>query len=93
MRKPEAVLAIMLIGGRDVAMIFADIRLPGAMDGVDLAWEVKQRWPFLPMILTSGHPREHARELPPLVGYMPKPWQPLKVLIAAERALASARSG
>ena len=32
----EAALAIMLIGGRDVAMIFADIRLPGAMDGVDL---------------------------------------------------------
>jgi hypothetical protein len=28
-----------------------------------------------------------------LVGYMPKPWQPLNVLIAAERALASGRSG
>ena len=89
----EAALAIMLIGGRDVAMIFADIRLPGAMDGVDLAWEVRQRWPLLPMILTSGHPREHGGELPPLVGYMPKPWQPLNVLIAAERALASGRSG
>jgi len=58
-----------------------------------LAWEVRQRWPLLPMILTSGHPREHGGELPPLVGYMPKPWQPLNVLIAAERALASARSG
>ena len=50
----EAALAIMLIGGRDVAMIFADIRLLGAMDGVDLAWEVRERWPLLPMILTSG---------------------------------------
>jgi DNA-binding NtrC family response regulator len=89
----EAALAVMLIGGRDVAMIFADIRLPGAMSGVDLAWEVKRRWPLLPMILTSGHPREHEGELPPLVGYMPKPWQPLNVLIAAERALGSARSG
>ena len=37
----EAALAILLIGGRDVAMIFADIRLPGAMDGVDLAWEAE----------------------------------------------------
>jgi hypothetical protein len=26
-------------------MIFADVRLPGAMDGIDLAWEVKLRWP------------------------------------------------
>ena len=89
----EAALAVMLIGGREVAMIFADIRLPGAMDGVDLSWEVKLRWPLLPMILTSGHPLERIRELPPGVAYMPKPWQPLNVLIAAEQASAPARHG
>ena len=81
----EAALAVMLIGGQEVAMIFADIRLPGVMDGVDLSWEVKLRWPLLPIILTSGHPLEHIRELPPGVAYMPKPWQPLNVLIAADR--------
>jgi DNA-binding NtrC family response regulator len=74
----EAALATLLIGGREVAMIFADVRLPGAMGGVDLAWEVKLRWPLLPMILTSGHPLE-------------PPWKPLNVLIAAEQALASGR--
>ena len=37
----EAALAIMLMRGRDIAMIFADVRLPGAMDGIDLAWEVR----------------------------------------------------
>ena len=89
----EAALAVMLIGGQEVAMIFADIRLPGAMDGVDLSWEVKLRWPLLPIILTSGHPLEHIRELPPGVAYMPKPWQPLNVLIAAEQASAPARHG
>ena len=89
----EAALAVMLIGGREVAMIFADIRLPGVMDGVDLSWEVKLRWPLLPIILTSGHPLEHIRELPPGVAYMPKPWQPLNVLIAAEQASAPARHG
>ena len=31
------------------------------------------------------------RELPPGVAYMPKPWKPLNVLIAAEQALASGR--
>jgi DNA-binding NtrC family response regulator len=87
----EAALAIMLMRGRDIAMIFADVRLPGAMDGIDLAWEVRLRWPLLPMVLTSGHPCERAGDLPPGVGYMPKPWQPLNVLIAAEEALASAR--
>ena len=89
----EAALAVMLIGGREVAMIFADIRLPGLMDGVDLAWEVKLRWPLLPIILTSGHPLERIRELPPGVAYMPKPWQPLDVLITAEQASAPARHG
>ena len=89
----EAALAVMLIGGREVAMIFADIRLPGVMDGVDLSWEVKLRWPLLPIILTSGHPLERIRELPPGVAYMPKPWQPPNVLIAAEQASAPARHG
>jgi len=89
----EAALAVMLIGGREVAMIFADIRLPGVMDGVDLSWEVKLRWPLLPIILTSGHPLERIRELPPGVAYMPKPWQPLNVLIAAEQASASTSCG
>ena len=81
----EAALATLLIGGREVAMIFADVRLRGVMDGIDLAREVKLRWPLLPMILTSGHPLERIRELPPGVACMPKPWQPL----AAEQALAS----
>jgi DNA-binding NtrC family response regulator len=84
----EAALATLLIGEREVAMIFADIRLRGVMDGVDLAREVKMRWPLLPVILTSGHPRERFGELPPGVAYMPKPWQPLNVLIATEQALA-----
>ena len=51
------------------------------------------RWPLLPIILTSGHPLERIRELPPGVAYMPKPWQPLNVLIAAEQASAPARHG
>jgi CheY-like chemotaxis protein len=86
----EAALAVMLMGGREVAMIFADVRLSGVMDGIDLAREVRMRWPHLPVILTSGHPRERVGELPPGVRYMTKPWQPLNVLIAAEQARASA---
>jgi hypothetical protein len=42
---------------------------------------------------SGPHPLERIRELPPGVGYMPKPWQPLNVLIAAEQELAPARHG
>ena len=87
----EAALAVMLMGGQEVAMILADVRLSGVMDGIDLAWEVKLRWPLLPVILTSGLPRERVRELPPGVDYVPKPWQPLSIPIAAEQALAPAQ--
>jgi CheY-like chemotaxis protein len=82
----EAALATMLLRGQDVAMIFADIHLSGEMDGIDLAREVKIRWPHLVVILTSGNAGEHLKQMPPGVDYMPKRWQPLDVLIAAERA-------
>jgi CheY-like chemotaxis protein len=50
----EAALATLLIRGRDVAMIFADIRLPGVMDGIDLAPEVRMRWPCDSHVRTSA---------------------------------------
>src|SRR5258708_17691626 len=61
----EAALAVMLIGGREIAMVFADVWLPGPLGGVDLAWEGKTRWALLPTNLTSLHPLERTRELPP----------------------------
>jgi len=61
----EAALAIMLMRGQDVNMIFADIRLPGVMDGIDLAREVKMRWPHLIIVLTSGNPGERLAHMPP----------------------------
>ena len=81
----EAALAVMLLRGQDVTMVFADIRLAGAMDGVDLASELKMRWPNLKIILTSGNVGERLAHLPPGVEYMAKPWRPLNVLMAAER--------
>src|SRR6516164_4034707 len=86
----EAALATMLLRGQDVSMIFADIRLSGVMDGIDLAREVKMRWPHLVVILTSGNAGERVKQLPPGIDYMPKPWQPLHVLMAAERARSTA---
>ncbi len=85
----EAALATMLLRGSEVAMIFADVQLSGVMDGIDLAQEVKMRWPHLVVILTSGNASEHLNQVPPGVEYMPKPWKALDVLTAAKRARAS----
>ena len=86
----EAALATMLLRGQDVAMIFADIRLSGVMDGIDLAREVKMRWPHLMVVLTSGNAGEYPERLPPGVVYMPKPWNPVSILAAAQHAISSA---
>jgi len=56
-------------------MIFADVWLRGAMDGIDLAWEVRLRWPLLPVILTSGASARVRPRIPARVRYMPKPWR------------------
>jgi DNA-binding NtrC family response regulator len=87
----ESALATMLMRGRDVVMIFADVRLPGAMDGLDLAHEAKVRWPHLTVVLTSGNAGDRLQALPDGVIYMPKPWQAADVLALAERAKLSAR--
>lgn len=87
----EAALATMLLHGQDVAMIFADIHLSGEMDGIDLAREVKMRWPHLVVVLTSGDAGEHLNQLPPGVEYISKPWQLADVLMAAQRASSFGR--
>jgi DNA-binding NtrC family response regulator len=77
--------------GRDVVMIFSDVRLPGAMDGLDLAREAKVRWPHLTVVLTSGNAGHRLEALPENVIYMPKPWHAAEVLSLAERAKSSAK--
>src|SRR6516164_9410524 len=86
----EAALATRLLRGQDVAMSFADIRLSGVMDGIDLAREVKMRWPHLVVVLTSGNAGEYPERLPPGVIYMPKPWNAVSILAAAQHAISSA---
>jgi DNA-binding NtrC family response regulator len=87
----ESALATMLLRGRDVVMIFSDVRLPGAMDGPDLAREAKVRWPHLTVVMTSGNAGHRLQALPEGVIYMPKPWQADEVLALAERARSDAR--
>ncbi|EIK94018.1 response regulator receiver protein [Pseudomonas sp. M47T1] len=54
-------------------LVIADYGVPGALTGADLLKEVKQRWPGVPSILTSGYASE-VIEIPPHVLYLQKPW-------------------
>jgi DNA-binding NtrC family response regulator len=82
----EQAMAVMAREGDDVALVFTDIRLPGLLDGVDLARRIKALWPHVSMVVTSGFEIRRPEKLPDNVTYMPKPWLALDVLMQAERA-------
>ena len=39
----------------DIKLIISDIRVPGSIDGIELATIIKQRVPAMPVILASAH--------------------------------------
>jgi len=83
----EAALACLQDRGGEVAMMFADVRLPGEMDGVQLAKAACKLWPTVRVVLTSGDPGALSDDLPEGVTFMPKPWRGLDVLVQAEKAI------
>jgi DNA-binding NtrC family response regulator len=84
----EAALSVMQRRGDSVALCFIDIRLPGLIDGIDLARLVETHWPQVTVIVTSGDPGQRLDGLPKSAVYMQKPWRALDVLIAAEQVLS-----
>jgi DNA-binding NtrC family response regulator len=83
----EAALECLQERGGEVAMLFADVRLPGEMDGVQLAKAACKLWPTVRVVLTSSDPGAASEELPDCVTFMPKPWRGLDVLVQAEKAI------
>jgi CheY-like chemotaxis protein len=48
----------------DVRIVFTDIDMPGSMDGLKLATAIRDRWPPIEIVLTSGHHRAASSDLP-----------------------------
>lgn len=42
----------------DVGVLFTDVNMPGALDGMDLAKLVHEQWPAIRLVVTSGRPLE-----------------------------------
>ncbi|MDA9477024.1 histidine kinase [Bradyrhizobium sp. CCBAU 65884] len=51
-----------LADGRSVDLIFSDIMMPGGMNGVELAHEIKRRRNDIPVLLTSGYAEASVHE-------------------------------
>lgn len=52
-----------LSDGRQVSVVFSDIMMPGGMNGIALAREIRRRKSEMPIILTSGYTQAATAEL------------------------------
>ena len=67
--------AIAILSARsDIHLVFTDIQMPGSMDGLKLARFVRDRWPPIKIVATSGHVRTADEDLPAGSVFIPKPY-------------------
>jgi signal transduction histidine kinase/ActR/RegA family two-component response regulator len=55
LRVPGADEALAAAAGQVFDVVLSDVVMPGSMDGLALARELRQRWPQLPVLLVSGY--------------------------------------
>jgi len=62
-----------------IRAIFTDIDMPGDLDGLKLAWIVRDRWPPIEIVITSGNRKIALDDMPERSLVFPKPYahQPL----------------
>lgn len=60
----------------DIAIVFTDVNMPGSMDGLKLAKAVRDRWPPVKLIITSGFVDPAELDIPPGGRFIPKPYAP-----------------
>ncbi|MGH6677837.1 MAG: ATP-binding protein, partial [Bradyrhizobium sp.] len=68
----EAALKLLETGAK-IDLVFSDIVMPGTIDGVGLAREIRSRYPNLPIALTTGF-SDAARAAPPNLKILRKPF-------------------
>ncbi|HYH38627.1 MAG TPA: ATP-binding protein [Azospirillum sp.] len=78
--------------GKRFDLVFSDIVMPGSMNGLDLARRVRERFPAMPVLLTTGY--SNAADTAEKEGFrlLQKPYRP-EVLAEAVRELLAERAG
>ncbi|WP_406854666.1 response regulator [Alsobacter sp. KACC 23698] len=82
----DAAEALACIDNRPgISAVTSDIDMPGELDGIGFARELRDAWPDLPIIMVSGC-FEAPPELPDGVPFLPKP-VPDRLLVAMLRQM------
>jgi CheY-like chemotaxis protein len=74
---------------RDITVVFTDIQMPGSMDGLKLAAAVRDRWPPILIVATSGQVSVGEDDLPDGARFLPKPYNPTEILTTLREMTAA----
>lgn len=85
----NAAEAIAILESRpDIRIVFTDIDMPGGLDGIKLAACIRDRWPPIKIIMTSGKPLPPRTVMPAETVFFSKPYRQDRV-IASLHSLAA----
>ena len=59
-----------------ITVVFTDIQMPGSMDGLLLAAAVRDRWPPIALLVTSGKLSPESTDMPDGARFISKPYSP-----------------
>ena len=71
-----------------IQILFTDIDMPGSMDGLKLAAAVRDRWPPVKIIVTSGYRTVEITDLPDGSVFFSKPYHHAGVVESIREMLA-----
>lgn len=71
-----------------IRLLFTDIDMPGTMNGLKLAAAVRDRWPPVKIIVTSGHRLVEQADMPHGSMFFSKPYTHLTVLQSIREMLS-----
>jgi two-component system, response regulator PdtaR len=83
----DAMKTLATHGGIDV--VFTDVDMPPGEYGLQLAALIRDRWPPMKIIVTSGHRMVDARSLPIEALFIPKPYHSEHVATSMREMLLS----
>lgn len=72
----------------DIRIVFTDIDMPHGIDGLALAACIRDRWPPIEIIVTSGKPFPATGQLPDRAVFYPKPYRQDQVIETLNRMAA-----
>jgi CheY-like chemotaxis protein len=81
--------AIRILESRnDIRAVFTDVHMPGSMDGIRLASVVRNRWPPVALIVTSGQTDVPDNDLPTGGRFLKKPYASAQIETALRQLIS-----